>query len=189
MGNSCFCRSNNYIIDLNVESTKKSLNISSKQNLIKKEEKNYHQNFNGILKYFNENEKEILSEFKKEQKKFLTKKKNTKFETIINANTYELMLKRLLAQKEKKRCGPKRRETIRNGDAMKELVNEVIKMNNSEEKKPKKVEQENTHKFKYGSIIIQNKNNKVKKGRLSISLNRNDNLTGHICNNKNNSNI
>ena len=73
------------------------------------------------------------------------------------------MLKRLLEQKNEKRKGPKRRETIKNGGPITILVNEVLMENRIKIKDSKNPEND---------IIIKNINNQ-KNLRFSATVDKN----------------
>ena len=62
------------------------------------------------------------------------------------------MLERLLAQKTFKICGPKRRETIKNGEKIKIMVNEILKENKDSIK--------NCQINRKNSIVLKNKKEK-----------------------------
>ena len=96
---------------------------SDKENKIFNEN-NKNNRVQGIIKYFNEEEKEILTDLYKQRDK-------DKINTKNKDNTkYELMLKRLLDQQSIKKVGPKRRETIRNeGNKIKEIVLQILQEN------------------------------------------------------------
>ena len=106
------------------------------------------------------------------------RKSSKKFDTLVDSNRYEIMLERLLAQKNIKRCGPKRRETIRNGENTKIMVEEILKHNKDTIIKIKKEELTN----KKHSLIINPKNIK---GRLSVNIARNGIISNGIVKNKN----
>ena len=116
----------------------------------------------GIIKYFNEEEKEILTDLYKQRDKdkILTKNKDN----II----YELMLKRLLEQENIKIVGPKRRETIRNeGNKIKEMVSQIL-----QENKASAIKTSNT-KDKESEDNTLFVSPPKKKGRLSQTIDKN----------------
>ena len=85
------------------------------------------------------------------------------------------MLKRLLEQKNIKRNGPKRRETIRNEDKIKILINEILLENINEIKNNKNNEkilnQEN-------DLLIKNINNQ--NFRFSATIDKNQILSNNL---------
>ena len=184
MGNGCFCKNVNCINDINLDSfPKKPIINRQTENNITKDEEEIDKNGNKlstVLKYFSESEKEIINNLKKTEKArkiVWNKKVSQNFDTLIKNNNphYEIMLQRLLAQKKFKICGPKRRETIINGEKIKIMVNEILK-ENKDNIKMNQVTKKN-------SIVI--KNNINRKGRNSISLIGNGIMAnGFINNNK-----
>ena len=109
------------------------------------------------------------------------KKRETILGTTIDIK-YEIMLKRLLEQKNIKRKGPKRRKTIRNGEnEIIKIVNEVILENKNENKNNKKEQ----NKFLNATLIIKNKNNSKKKQSTSIIITKNE-QKDRLINNINN---
>ena len=182
MGNGCFCKNINCVNDINLDSfSKKPIINRQTENIITKDEEEVDKNgnkLNSVLKYFNESEKEILSNLKKAEKArklYLNKKDIQKFDTLIKNNNdhYVIMLERLLAQKSFKICGPKRRETIINGEKIKIMVNEILKENKDNIR--------NYKMTKNNSLVI--KNNINKKNRNSITLIRNGIITTGFVNN------
>ena len=169
MGIGCFCKNSNYIGDINLDSPPKKKIINRQTgNIISKEEEEVEKDENKINKllfYFNESEKEILGNLKKKekQKKNLENKKLIqKFDTLIKKNNeqYGIIIERLLIQKNFKICGPKRRQTIINGEKIKIMVDEILKENKDDIK--------NNKKLKENSVIIKNSVNK--KGRFSVDI-------------------
>ena len=153
MGNGCFCCNSSYKPDIQLDSLGENITKPIMNN-----------NINGLSKYFTESGKEINDKEKKEKSK---RKSNIDRNDIIKINTmdhtkYELMLKRLLEQKEKERNGPKRRITIRireNNEDFKKLIQEVIqekgKNNNNQVNK-------NNQNKKIGSLLLNcNEKNKL----------------------------
>lgn len=158
MGNGCICFESNISL---ADGTDKQLESLDEPN----EEKVTASNFNHLLKYFNETEKEINN-----QNKVLNTKKNFEkggCKNLRSFNTleyskYALLLKRLLvANKKEKKNGPKRRTTIRiieinkrnknNNNSNNDLVN-LIKEVIEESKNPfysndKMTEEANNIKF------------------------------------------
>ena len=107
-------------------------------------------------------------------KKHLDQIKHSNALSKLSVNKYELMLKRLLEQKKIKPKGPKRRETIRNDEQIKILINEVIS-----EGQIKKVidDNENNIKNKVDNSNHENdlliKNIKQSKFRSSVTVEHN----------------
>ena len=181
MGNACFCKNTNFIKDINLESSPIQPIINTKSGPFNPKDEDYIENkrINKLINYFNESEKEILTNLKKKSKNLIKQRKSSKkFDTLIDSNRYEIMLERLLAQKNIKRCGPKRRETIRNGDNTKIMVEEILKHNKDNIIKINKEELMNK---KY-SLIINKKNIK---GRLSVNIPGNGIIKNGIVKNKN----
>ena len=181
MGNSCFCSANNYFKDIKINICLDKQSTNSKTEHILTKEKNI--NIKGeneimkLKKYFDENEQEILNNlYKKEKVKKFFKKRDSMVGALPD-NKYELMLKRLLDQKNIKRIGPKRRETIRNEDNIKSIVNDILIENRNEIKNAK----DNNPDFnrKNSTLIIKNKNNSQM--RFSITIDK-----GGLSNNINN---
>ena len=181
MGNSCFCSANNYFKDIKINICLDKQSTNSKAEHILYKDKNINiKGEKGILelkKYFDENEQEILNNlYKKEKVKKFFKKRDSMVGALPD-NKYELMLKRLLDQKNIKRIGPKRRETIRNEDNIKSIVNDILIENRNEIKNAK----DNNPDFnrKNSTLIIKNKNNSQM--RFSITIDK-----GGLSNNINN---
>jgi hypothetical protein len=136
---------------------------------------------NDLKIYFNEVENELmhynnLHKSKKISKKHLSKKKHINALNKLSDNKYELMLKRLLEQKKIKRNGPKRRETIRKGKVIKQLVNEVISGN------IKNKEKNNNINEKENDLLIKNINDQ--KYRCSATIDRNDLMVNNLIQNQ-----
>ena len=170
MGNSCFCSANNYFKDIKINICLDKQSTNSKTEHILTKEKNI--NIKGeneimkLKKYFDENEQEILNNLNKKEK---VKKNFKKRDSMVGAlpdNKYELMLKRLLEQKNIKRIGPKRRETIRKENNIKSMVNDILIENRNEIKNAKG----NNADFnrKNSTLIIKN-NSQV---RFSITIDK-----------------
>ena len=193
MGNSCFCDNIHFIKDvkLNVCFQNQDINLKSDQILKDdqtitnsknkekdKNKKRVSNKMNEIINYFNEGEKEILDNIKKREK---VKKipQNKKLDQTINAkddNKYELMLKRLLGQQNIKKIGPKRRETIRkDGDNIKDMVKNLLLENKNDILNNKNKNENNT-------LLIKKAYNK--KGRFSVTLDRNILFMNNLNNNK-----
>ena len=143
MGNGCTCYT-----DILSQEIKNDTFVEVENGPIKKK------TLYEIAKYFNEAEKEVnVKNDKKRLKKILSYKKLKNLNTLYNTNSkYELMMKRLLEQKNIERKGPKRRETIRlNNDNFPKLIKEAIE----EYKNPDK-NKKNNYK-KQGSILLNYK--------------------------------
>lgn len=183
MGNACFCSNGHYIDELRVNICLDKQSMNGVTELVPNKEVILNEKgINELKKYFygNKNEKEIINNFNfKEMSKddLNIKKRKSILGTMIDSQ-YELMLRRLLEQKNIKRIGPKRRETIRKEDKIKELINEVIVENKNENKNKKN---ENKLIDTDSSIII--KNNNISKVKLSVIVGKNDQLI-NILNNK-----
>ena len=108
-----------------------------------------------MAKYFEDVEKEIhIKNDKKKLKKIISFKKFKNTNILYNTvSKYELMLKRLLEQKNIERKGPKRRETIRvnNNKNFIKLIQQTI----SDNKHTDKNKEKNLHKK--GSILLNYK--------------------------------
>ena len=170
MGNYCFCNEKNYFKDIKINICLDKQSTNSKTEHILTKEKNI--NIKGeneimkLKKYFDENEQEILNNLNKKEK---VKKNFKKRDSMVGAlpdNKYELMLKRLLEQKNIKRIGPKRRETIRKENNIKSMVNDILIENRNEIKNAKG----NNADFnrKNSTLIIKN-NSPV---RFSITIDK-----------------
>ena len=192
MGNSCFCDNIHFIKDvkLNVCFQKQVINLKSDQILkddekitnSKHKEKNKNKKsnlnkMNEIINYFNEGEKEILDNIKKieKSKRKPTKKKLDQTISAKDDNKYELMLKRLLEQQNIKKIGPKRRETIRkDGTHIRDMVKNLLIENKNDIINSKSKEN--------STLLIKNDYNK--KGRFSVTLDRNILFMNNLNNNK-----
>ena len=183
MGNSCFCINNNYFYNSKINicfDTDSMIGITEKV-LSNGDTNNQKQEIgiNKLKKYFDENDN--LIEKEKLRKYMFRKKRETILGTTIDIK-YEIMLKRLLDQKNIKRKGPKRRKTIRNNDnGIIKIIDEVILENKNENKNNKKEE----NKFLNATLIIKNKNNSKKKQSTSIIITKNE-QKDRLINNINN---
>ena len=122
MGN-CFVNTHQHIKDFTINCCFEEKNIDNKISKdIKKESDNsiIQKKVNQIKITVNRRQK------LKNIKKHLDQIKHSNALSKLSVNKYELMLKRLLEQKKIKPKGPKRRETIRNDNQIKILINEVI---------------------------------------------------------------
>ena len=183
MGNSCFCTNNNYFYNSKINicfETDSMIGITEK--VLSNGDTNNQKQEIGIpklKKYFDESDN--LIEKEKLRKYMFRKKRETILGTTIDIK-YEIMLKRLLDQKNIKRKGPKRRKTIRNGEnEIIKIVNEVILENKNENKNNKKEQ----NKFLNATLIIKNKNNSKKKQSTSIIITKNE-QKDRLINNINN---
>ena len=165
-----FLYEKNYFKDIKINICLDKQSTNSKTEHILTKEKNI--NIKGeneimkLKKYFDENEQEILNNLNKKEK---VKKNFKKRDSMVGAlpdNKYELMLKRLLEQKNIKRIGPKRRETIRKENNIKSMVNDILIENRNEIKNAKG----NNADFnrKNSTLIIKN-NSQV---RFSITIDK-----------------
>ena len=183
MGNSCFCINNNYFYNSKINicfDTDSMIGITEK--VLSNGDTNKQKQeigINKLKKYFDENDN--LIEKEKLRKYMFRKKRETILGTTIDIK-YEIMLKRLLDQKNIKRKGPKRRKTIRNNDnGIIKIIDEVILENKNENKNNKKEE----NKFLNATLIIKNKNNSKKKQSTSIIITKNE-QKDRLINNINN---
>ena len=163
MGNACFCGKCSYKADIQLG---EALNENNKKPIVNCKINN----ISDLSKYFNENDKEINNKKNgKNNKKFslINNRKLICFNT--NGSKYELMLKRLLTQKEQERNGPKRRKTIRadiSGQEQRNLILQVIK-----EQKDNNIKGKNIRKLKTGSILLNsNEKNKLNLKKTSIDF-------------------
>ena len=177
MGNSCFANTKNCIqkhCDICVDNNISNINVEESIN----EEKISNNKINKLKNYFSIVEKEISDDLDKRNIKISAKKKrNSGFINLllIDKSKYENMLNKLLEQQNIERKGPKRRETIRTGNKINDLVKEVMNEKKSNEKnklKPKR---------RY-SLIIKNKDKP--KIRQSSTLHRNEFLKCKSLNKK-----
>ena len=177
MGNSCFASTKNCIqkhCDICVDNNISNINVEESIN----EEKISNNKINKLKNYFSRVEKEISDNLDKRNIKISAKKKrNSGFINLllIDKSKYENMLNKLLEQQNIERKGPKRRETIRTGNKINDLVKEVMNEKKSNEKnklKPKR---------RY-SLIIKNKDKP--KIRQSSTLHRNEFLKCKSLNKK-----
>ena len=155
MGNSCFSNTKHCIqkhFDICVDNNLSNINVEETIN-VQKEDNN---KINKLKKYFIQGEKDISEDFYPKNIKQTDKKKRNSGAVnllLIDKNKYEVMLNKLLQQKSIEIKGPKRRETIRDGNNLKNLVKEVIK--EKKENKNNKLKRR-ASKRRY-SLIIKNK--------------------------------
>lgn len=174
MGNACFCNIvGNELkgIKINICLENQSFNEVT-ENILNKEGnmiEHHEKGINELKKYFDENEQEIINEINQKEKikKIFHKKKKQCLANTLIDNKYELMLRRLLEQKNIKRNGPKRRETIRKEEQIKVLLNEVLEENKNQISNNNN---EETILNRGNTLIIKNK--KSSKVRFSITINK-----------------
>ena len=126
MGNGCICYK-----DITIQEIKNDTFIDIKN------ERAQTSNLYDMVKYFDEMEKENTKNEKKKLRKIFSFKKLKNSNALYNNNQkYELMLKRLLEQKNKEKKGLKQRETIRinNNKNFIKLIHETIEDNKNKEK-------------------------------------------------------
>ena len=112
-----------------------------------------------IISYFNEGNAELVNEYNKLKEKNKNKIKKS------NNEKYELILRRLLEQKNIKIIGPKRRETIRKGgNQIQNMVQQILQENKNA------VLNGNVNEIS-GTLII--KHPLQKKGRASMTIDKN----------------
>ena len=173
MGNSCTCN-RNIIYKYN---DVKLVSLGEQIQNDKENEQLEDTNLYNIVKYFNEGEKEINTKIEKQKvKRKLSHKKAKKLKSFNknNDSKYELMLKRLLEQKQIEMKGPKRRNTI-GIDNNKDLIKliEIVKKENeiNKIKKDNKENDKNNDNQKRVSILLNIKD-KIKFARQSVSINK-----------------
>ena len=170
MGNSCFTNTKQCLqkhFDICADNNLSNINVEETINIQKEEENK----INKLKKYFIQGEKDISEDFYPKYIKQTDKKKRNSGVInllLIDKNKYEVMLNKLLQQKSIERKGPKRRETIRDGNNLKILVKEVIK--EKKENKNNKLKRR-ASKRRY-SLIIKNKDKQ--KIRQSSTIYRNE---------------
>ena len=173
MGNSCFANTKHCIqihFDICTDNNLSNINVEESINIQKEEDDNKYK-INKLKKYFIQGEKDISEDFYPKNIKQTDKKKRNSGAInllLIDKNKYEVMLNKLLQQKSIERKGPKRRETIRDGNNLKNLVNEVIK--EKKENKNNKLKRR-ISKRRY-SLIIKNKDKQ--KIKQSSTVHRNE---------------
>ena len=133
MGSACIYgnTNKNHDVNLDEDKTKDKANQTPPKNnnnthnqLNTEGKENKKSKMSLIIGYFNEENAELVNEYNKLKEKNKNKiKKN-------NNEKYELILQRLLEQKNIKIIGPKRRETIRKeGDKIQNMVQELLQEN------------------------------------------------------------
>ena len=169
MGNSCFSNTKHCIqkhFDICVDNNLSNINVEETIN-VQNEDNN---KINKLKKYFIQGEKDISEDFYPKNIKQTDKKKRNSGAVnllLIDKNKYEVMLNKLLQQKSIEIKGPKRRETIRDGNNLKNLVKEVIK--EKKENKNNKLKRR-ASKRRY-SLIIKNKDKQKIKQSSTIYRN------------------
>ena len=174
------CYQNNFpvkeeIIDIN---NKNYNNIDNKNNI-------YEKKLNALKKYFNKDESGIKNNINNSEnrKKHLNDKKHINSLNRLSDDKYELMIKRLLEQKNIRRKGPKRRETIRKEEKIKLIINEILSLNLKEIQDKKNNNKNNIIENKENDLLIKNINNlKLRSASISdkISFLPNNNLNSNI---------
>ena len=178
--NNCSEKEEEEIIDIS------NNNYNDKDN--KDNNNKYGIKINELKNYFNEKCEETVNNNTIERpKKHLNKKKHINALNRLSDNKYELMLKRLLEQKNVKRKGPKRRETIRKEKKIKKKINEVIldntrviqaKKNNNNKKNDQNQENEilikNINIIKLRSASTSDKNAILANINVNKNLNKNN---------------
>ena len=162
MGNGCTCYRDIFYQEIKIDTF-----VEIENGPIKKK------NLYEIAKYFNDAEKEVnIKNEKKKLKKMLSFKKLKNLNTLYSTNSkYELMMKRLLEQKNIERKGPKRRETIRyNNVNFVKMIKEAIEGHKNPHNKIKS-------NLKKKESILLNKKEKMNsislsKGKHSVIINK-----------------
>ena len=168
MGSACIYgnTNKNHDVNLDEDKTKDKVNQTPPKNnnnthnqLNTEGKENKKSKMSLIIGYFNEENAELVNEYNKLKEKNKNKiKKN-------NNEKYELILQRLLEQKNIKIIGPKRRETIRKeGDKIQNMVQELLQENKDAILKGN-INETN------GTLII--KQPLQKKGKISMTIDKN----------------
>jgi len=189
MGNSFICSPLQYFDDIKINICYQTQTKERKDNqlVIILDKNKYEGKMNKLKNYFNESEKDIFNSIykKKSPKKHLNIKKHINELNRLSENKYELMLKILLEQKKIKRKGPKRRETIRNGEKIKITVNELL-LKNLNDIKNNKIKNEYLFNNYEEDLLIKNINNL--KYRNSATIEKKSIITNKINNKLKNDN-
>ena len=183
--NNCSEKQEEEIIDINNNNYNDKDNNENKVNNNNKDEINIQE----LKNYFNEKGCDNINNNTIEKpKKHLNKKKHINALNRLSDNKYELILKRLLEQKNVIRKGPKRRETIRKEKKIKNKINEVI-LDNARviESKKNNNNKKNDIQNQENDLLIKNINNiKLRSASTSdknaILVNNNVNLNLNINN-------
>ena len=181
MGSGFICKNNIcYQQDIKLDSLQQDIKLDlllEDQNQNDKEHLESTNLFN-IVKYFNESEKDLNK--KKDEKKIkrLLSHKKAKYFKSYNKkgdSKYELMLKRILEQKNIERKGPKRRKTLRinNNNEIIKVIDNIIEENKrieNDKKNEKNIVNDNA---KEESILLNNKDKKeLINKRQSVTINK-----------------
>ena len=174
--NNCTEKEEEEIIDIS------NNNYNDKDN--KDNNNKYGIKINELKNYFNEKCEETVNNNTIERpKKHLNKKKHINALNRLSDNKYELMLKRLLEQKNVKRKGPKRRETIRKEKKIKKKIKEeildntrAIQTKNNNNNKKNEQNQENEILIKNINIIKLRSASTSDKNAILANINVNKNL-------------
>ena len=194
MGNAFLCsNANSYFKDikLNICSGNQNSICLAEQILNKEDNSNSNKKhikpIMELRKYFNNNDQDVSNNLKKKEKgkKVKKKRRQSMFNGSTDKKKYELMLKRLLEQKKIKRIGPKRRETIRNGEKIKITVNELL-LKNLNDIKNNKIKNEYLFNNYEEDLLIKNINNL--KYRNSATIEKKSIITNKINNKLKNDN-
>ena len=183
MGNSYICSPIQYFKEIRLNGCYQAERIEKDDNQIiinlDKDYNNFGDKINQLKNYFHENEKEIFNNHNKKEKhkKHFNRKKHNNALNKLFENKYELMLKRLLEQKQIKIKGPKRRETIRNEEKIKLIVNEIL-LQNINSIKNKKMNNDNALNNNEGDLLIKDINNS--KFRNSATIDKKSIITNKI---------
>lgn len=183
MGNSYICSPIQYFKEIRLNGCYQAEQIEKDDNQIiinlDKDYNNFGDKINQLKNYFHENEKEIFNNHNKKEKhkKHFNRKKHNNALNKLFENKYELMLKRLLEQKQIKIKGPKRRETIRNEEKIKLIVNEIF-LQNINSIKNKKMNNDNALNNNEGDLLIKDINNS--KFRNSATIDKKSIITNKI---------
>ena len=173
MGNSCTCN-RNIIYKYN------DVKLDSLEDQMKNDKENEElktTNLYNIVKYFNEGEKEINTKIEKQKVRRILSHKKAKHLKSYNKkgdSKYELMLKRILEQKNIERKGPKRRKTLRinNNKDLINLIENVIKENENNKTVNDKNQNQNIDNTKNESILLNHKDKKNLINRQSVNINK-----------------
>ena len=174
MGNGCICIKNicNQYQDIKLDSLLEEQILNDKDN-----EQLEVTNLYNIVKYFNEGEKEINTKIEKQKVRRILSHKKAKHLKSYNKkgdSKYELMLKRILEQKNIERKGPKRRKTLRinNNKDLINLIENVIKENENNKTVNDKNQNQNIDNTKNESILLNHKDKKNLINRQSVNINK-----------------
>ena len=181
MGNGCFCIRNECYPEVKLDS-EQDQNSNTK---------GHNSGLYNIAKYFNEGEKELNNKIKEKKniRRILSHKKakNMKSFYTTGDSKYELILKRLLEQKEVERNGPIRRQTIRknNNKELLKMIKEVIKDDKSGknvDKHDKKNNEKNNEEINIKESLLLNMQDK--KNALKTPQGKKSLIVNNLINNK-----